>query len=257
MFNQFRISLTRPKDIYLFLEDAWWQVLLYIFIVPLFLLIPLLLSVISGSTMTDARFQRLQSQIYTSFNAQNAVITEGTLTYQNSYAIQLDAYFVATIGHPRELNFLNLSFEEHELVLYVANSKVAYAPYEDLDLLNFDFSSLSTSEANRLATAIRLFLVEYAPLTALDFSLSYFFYLRDFLVIIILMTVFSMIFSSHLELPFGTRFKATTYLATVYMILSLILILLGVPQLQLVALIIFGVYHQLAFRSILINYKGV
>ncbi len=256
MFERIRTSLTRPKLTIYFMKDSWGKVIRHLLFVPLFLLLPLVLSLLVSPGMSFDRYVKMNEAIKTDFRM-NAVIEDGLLTYQEAALARFD-HFTLHMGHPPSMfSSFSLVFEPEHLVLYAANVEMARNTYIDLGLTQHDFSSMSTADTSHLSLVVQTFIEAQPILVFIDFNITYLAGLVDYLLMAFLMSILMMLFVYRVQLPYNYRFKLSIYLTSCHVFLQLLLILFSLQALSFLNLLVVYMYHVWTFRSIQTLPRGV
>jgi len=257
MFKRLTTSLSRPQFAVFFIKDSWIRTILYILILPLFLIIPALITVIASDEMSIERYQMMVESIETDFRVENAVITDGVLTFEASKKMTFD-YFSFYMGEQSYSNqTINFIFEETEIAIYISNVELDRESYVALGLINHDFSLTDTTSLRQISTAMKILMERQDIIPFMDVSLTYTIGLLDYLFITILMSLLMVFFSQRVQLPILLRFKLSVYLSTIWIFSELILKLFKLSNLGFISLFIVYFYHLFTYRSMNIITKGV
>ena len=92
MFKRLTTSLTKPPLAVFFMKDRWGRVILYLLLIPLFLVVPAWLQSIVNPGMRLDRYERLVEAIQEDLIMKNAEIVDGILTTDESTQANFD-YF--------------------------------------------------------------------------------------------------------------------------------------------------------------------
>jgi len=257
MFKRMATSLSRPQFAVFFMKDSWGRTILYILLLPLFLIIPALITAIATDEMPIERYTMMVQAIETDFRLDNALITDGVLTYEAAGNMTFD-YFSFYIGEQeRSMQTINFVFEETELVMFVSNVELDRQSYVDLGLMNHDFSLLDSDSIRELATTMKIFMEQQSIISYMDVSLNYSIGLLDYLFITILMSLLMVFFSQRVQLPIQLRFKLSVYLSTIWIFSELVLKLFNFENLGFISIFVVYFYHLYTYRSMNIITKGV
>ncbi len=256
MFKRFTTSLSKPSQTIFFMKDSWKKVVPYIFLMPLILIIPFLLSHFADPSMNLSTYQALKDTVETDFRNPDAAITDGILTYDTPFSATF-AYFTLYVGEtvydPRTIAIV---FEQDSLVLYISNIEISKARYETLGLTNHDFSSTDPENLRGLDIALKTFMENQPAIFWSDLVIEYMFHLTDFMMVIILMSMLMFLFNIGMQMPYRARFKLSVYLTTIWIISEFILTLFHLQALAFISLVATYIYHVIAYRSMTFIKKG-
>ena len=256
MFKRMTTSLSKPPLAVFFMKDSWGRALLYLFFIPLLLTIPLVIQSAIQPGMTISRYDNLVQVIQKDFTAPNTTIQNGILTFETDKKAKFD-HFTIYIGNlEMDQSSIAIKFEASDLVLYMNRVEMDRISYEEINLLEHDFSDNSLENSKKLASSIRLFYNEQDALMMADIMLVYLFGLYDYTFYVLLMALMMMIFVPRIQIPFRHRFKLSIYLSTILIFLQLALSLFGLSQLDFLGVFVLYFYHIWAYRSMKTIQKG-
>lgn len=257
MFKRLTTSITKPPLAVFFMKDSWGKSILYLFFLPLFLIIPNIISLSVNPGMSLERYDLMVSAIHSNLWTEDAQIEDYELTNTETYQTSFD-YFSIYIGdQPIAMDTVVFLFTDSSLILYMSNVEIDRISYETLGLSSFDFSVRSIDNARVLASYVRTFYDDQTSLIIFDLTLFYFVGLFDYLFYALFMVFFTMLFIQNIQLPVGYRIKLSIYLTSIYVISKLVFVLFGVPELEIVSLLLVSIYHMWAYRSMRMISKGV
>lgn len=257
MFKRFATSLSKPSQTIFFMKDSWKKVIPYIFLMPMILLLPFLISRLADPSMDILRYQNLTEIIKSDLRDQHAAITDGVLSYDTPFSAPFD-YFTLYVGKvPMDPRTVGVVFEETSIVLYVSNMEIAHESYASLNLLNHDFSSTDPENLRVIDIALKTFFETQPLVFWFDLIIQYTFHLVDYMIVIILMSLMMFLFNISIQIPYKARFKLSVYLSTIWILSEFILILFHAEILAFISLLVTYIYHVIAFRSMTIIKKGV
>ena len=258
MLKRLTTSISRPSKTVFFMKDSWKRVVLYIFLLPLFLMIPLILTRLVDHSMSLERYDAMVQVIEDDFRSQNATIVDGILSYETPINASVLGLFTFYLGDQDLSNrTFNFVFEENGLTFYVARYRIEKVSYADLNLLNHDFSSTDSEALRTLSLALKLYIEEQSYIAFADISAEYIYGLLDYVFIALLMTFVMLMFINHVQFPFKFRFKLSVYLSSIWIVSELILSLFHLEQLEIISMLLVYVYHILAYRSFKVITKVV
>lgn len=250
MFKRLTTSLTRPPQAVFFIKDSWGKTLLYFFLIPMLLMIPIWLSVTINPGMSVDRYEILVSSIKRDFVLEGTAIENGILNNPQSVTTTFD-YFTLGMGDiTSSSQQILFYFDDTELTLKVANITFDGVPYTDLNLENYDFSDNSNTNVRRLAGAIKEY---YDAVDVFDTSEIFIVYLSaliDYALLVLLMAFLMIFLSRTLPFTFSQRLKLSVYLSTIWIFMQLVIILFDEPILDFIAVGVLYFYHFWAYRSI-------
>jgi hypothetical protein len=239
------------------MKDSWGKSILYLFFLPLFLIIPNIISQSINSGMSIERYDLMVQAIHRNLWAEDNIIDDFQLTASETYQASFD-YFTIYVGDQQvAMDSVAFLMTDSSVILYMSNVEIARISYEALGLESFDFNIRTTENARILASYIRTFYNAQNELMIFDIILFYFVGLFDYLFYALFMVFFSMLFIQGIQLPVGYRIKLSIYLTSIYVISKLIFMLFGVPQLEIISLLLVSIYHMWAYRSMRFISKGV
>ncbi len=258
MFKRLATSLSRPSKTVFFMKDSWKRVIAYIFLLPLILIIPLLLTRLVDPSMSLTRYDEMTKVIEEEFRTENASIVDGVLSYETPINATFSDLFTLYIGDQdlsrRTFNFV---FEEDGLTFYIAEYEIEHVTYETLNLLNHDFGATDSESLRTINIALKVYIEEQSYIAFVDFSVRYIYDLMDYLFITLLMTFMMLLFTNRVQFPFKLRFKLSVYLSTIWIISEFTLALFHLEQLEVISMLLVYVYHILAYRSFKVITKVV
>jgi hypothetical protein len=250
MFKRLTTSLTRPPQAVFFIKDSWGKTLLYFFLIPMLLMIPVWLSVTINPGMSVDRYEILVTALKTDFVLQGTRIEDGTLINSQDVTSSFE-YFTLAMGDIETTNQqIVFYFAETELTLKVANITFNGVSYQDLNLENYDFSDESNTNVRRLAGAIKAYYDEVDVFDTSEIFIVYLSALIDYALLALLMAFLMIFVSRSLPFTFSQRLKLSVYLSTIWIFMELVIILFAEPLLDFLAVGVLYVYHFWAYRSI-------
>jgi hypothetical protein len=249
MFSRIVVSLTKPPQTIRFAKDSWIKVVGHLLSVPLFLLLPLMLSAFAAPGMPQNRYERMINAIEASFRTEGAVIENGRLTSTAAMTASFD-HFLLVMGDPPEtLSQILIIFDETEVKVVMSNVVIESQRYEDMGLSSHDFSDMTPDVVRTLALSVRTLIESMPVLTALDWMIVYMAGLIDFILMVMFMAIVLMLFTGSTPFLFKVRVKLSVYLTTIYIFSQMILILFGFTGLETISVLIVYVWHVWAYRS--------
>ena len=255
MFKRFKASIAHPPQTIFFMKDSWWRIIGYILLVPFLLTLPIVLRSFVSSGMTSADYQALISTVQTHFRSDHIQIVDGVLIADEEISASYE-YIHLVVGRGKlSQTAINILFDEDSIVMVMTNMEVERISYVDLDLLNHDFSSLNLDDIRTLSFAIRRYIEQQSVIRVMDFMLTYFTGLIDYLFYILMLSLLSMMFITKAHLPMKYRFKLSVYLTTIVIVLGLVTTLFNV-NLGFFTFFVGYIYHLWAYRSMKIIEPG-
>jgi len=257
MFKRLTTSLTKPPQAVFFMKDSWGKVILYLLFIPLFLMIPSWLKGIANPGMTLSRYELMVQSITQGIILEDTKITEGVLETSEE-AKTVFEYFQINIGtYTPTQDKIHFVFLPQDLAIYVSDIEIQRTSYQSIGLENYDFSDRSQENIRMLATGIKAFYNQTSLFETAEAFVAYASGLFDLLFYALLMSFFVMMFTRHLPLPFGMRFKLSIYLSTIYVVVELVAVLFNSPGISYLVIPLLYVWHFWAYRSIKIVDKGL
>jgi len=256
MFKRLRISISNPPLVIQFMKDSWWRVLIYFILLPMLLTIPLIIRSLVTSEMTQQRYTLIVNTIQSDFRSENSEIIDGVLTSSTNLSAKFE-YFTLVIGEGElDPSSVSIVFGETHLSMYITNVEFSRKTYEELNLLNHDFSAIDINEIKELAFAIRLFFEEQSAIPLMDIMLTYFTGLFDYLFYVLLLGLLATVFIQRAPIPFKFRLKLSIYLTSIYIVIELVLTLFSATGLGFISFLAAYIYHMWAYRSMKIIEVG-
>jgi len=256
MFKRMATSLSKPPLAVFFMKDSWGRALLYLFFIPLLLTIPILIQSSINPGMNVTRYDLLVQVIQTDFTAPNTTIQNGILTYETDIKAKFDHYTLYIGDLEIDQATIAFKFETSELVFFMNRVEFDRISYEEINLLDHDFSDNSLENSRKLASSIRLFYNEHDALMVADIVLVYLFGLYEYVFYVLLMAIMMMILVPQIQIPFRYRFKLSIYLSTILIFLLLVFSLFGLSKLDFLGVFALYFYHIWAYRSMKTVQKG-
>jgi hypothetical protein len=256
MLERIRTSLTKPPLAVFFIKDSWGKVVRHLFLMPLLLLLPLILTALIRPGMDPERYQSMKTAVTKDIIGIDTKIDSSRLIDPEPARADF-AYYTIYVGE-QEQSFSSLAvvFEEEHLVLMANQIVIERASYEHLGLIDFDFADPTDAEISRLTLSIKSFLDDVSLLLFVDLNYTYIIGLIDYVLMTLFMTLVMMLFIYRIELPFKHRFKLSVYLTTVYVVVELILVLFDLAVIGFISILVTYIYHVWAYRSIHVIPKG-
>ena len=250
MFKRMKVSLTQPPLIIFFMKDKWTRVLLYALFVPLFLLLPFVITSLISTDMTIKEVDFLSTQINANFRVDGVEIIDGVLTGTSSDTLVYE-YVTFHFGSTNDpLIAMGLFFDTHDLVLYAQDYELQRISYEDVGLYNYDFNDLSIQSAKALALAFKQITDQEPLVVFVDFFYIYFDSLFNYVSMVLLISLMTMLFMVNVPIPYRYRFKISVYLTSIWVFSELLLILFDLRELSFISTVIVYIYHIWAYRSV-------
>jgi hypothetical protein len=256
MFKRMTTSLSKPPLAVFFMKDSWVRAILYLVFIPLLLIIPLLIQSTIQKGMSISRYDALVQVIQKEFTIQNTTISDGILTYESSMNVNIDYFFIQIGDQETESYQIVLKLEEKDIVLYMSNTEFDRKSYEEIDLMNHDFSDNSLENSRKLANSIKAFYNEQDIFLMADIIIVYRDGLYNYLFYVLLRAIMMMLFVPQVQIPYRYRFKLSIYLSTILIFVQLILALFGLSQLEFISIFALYFYHIWAYRSMKTIQKG-
>ena len=257
MFKRMTTSLTKPPLAVFFMKDSWGRVILYLLLIPLFLMLPTWLESTVNPGMKLDRYELLVETIQKDFILEDTKIVDGILTTNQNKTASFE-YFQLTIGNQEaSSDKIQIVFLEEDLAIYMTDIEILRKDYDDLGLSQFDFSIVGSSNARVLANAIRTFYNTTNLFTTTEVFISYFVGLFDYIFYAILMALFMLMFTRSLPIPFRFRLKLSVYLSTIFVVIDLLAALFKVPAISYLIIPVLYIWHFWAYRSIKIVDQGL
>jgi len=256
MFKRMTTSLTKPPLAVFFMKDSWIRAILYLFFIPLFLTIPLVIRASVNPGMPISRYEAMVDVISKDIIGTNAQIEAGTLTYQDTKSASFD-YFTLYLGTQTiSRESIGFVFRTHSFQMYVSGVIFSEMTYEAIGLSSFDFSDTSIQNVRLLASGIKQFYDQETTIIYMDIMLTYFLGVFDYVFYVFFSAFLMMIFFSRVQIPFRYRLKLSIYLTTIYVFASLVFTLFKSPQLEFFSVALISIYHIWAYRSMKIIKRG-
>jgi hypothetical protein len=206
--------------------------------------------------MTSSRYALIVDTIQSDFRTSEATIVDGVFTTNASINAKFE-YFNLIIGdHNFDSSPVNLFFGENDLVMYILNVEFNRKTYEELNLLNHDFSSIDINEIKELSFAIRLFFEGQSVISTMDVLFTYSTGLFDYVFYILLLGLLGTLFIQRAPIPFKFRLKLSIYLTSVYVVIEFVLALFNATYLGFISFLVAYIYHMWAYRSMQIIEVG-
>ena len=256
MFKRMTTSLSKPPLAIFFMKDSWGRAILYLFFIPLLLVIPLLIQSSVRPGMSISRYNVIVQEIQKDFTAQNTSIQNGTLTYETNLNIKID-YFFIHLGDPETgKSQIVIKLESEDIVLYMNNTEFGRSSYDEINLMNHDFSDNSLENSRKLANSIKLFYNEQDIFMLGDMILVYRDGLYNYTFYVFLMAIMMSLFVPQIQIPYTRRFKLSIYLSTILIFVQFVLMLFGLSQFEFIGVFALYFYHFWAYRSMKTIKKG-
>ncbi len=256
MFKKFTTSLTKPPLAIFFIKDSWVKIFLYIFILPIVMIIPSVFMLITQPAMTQDMYQETYQLVQSKFRFDDASISDYKLTYTETKSFSTATYDICmgTAANSRAVSFV---FVSNGISVEFMDQKLDFHSYAELGLEFYDFSSTQAIDIHTLTLVIQDVYQSQYYIHMASVIQQYLWYVVDYLVVIIIMAFMSSLMAPMLRMPFAMRFKLSTYLSTIYVFANLIAILLGIAAITYISIIFVYIYHIWVFRSIKVVPKGV
>lgn len=256
MFSRILLSLTKPPQTIRFAKDSWIRVIGHLLSVPLFLLLPLLLSAIVAPGMPQDRYARLVDAISADFRTEGAVIAEGKLVSTAVMTASFDHFLLVMGDVPETMSEIVIVFANEGVSILISDVVLETKTYDQIGLANHDFNDMTAEALGNLAVSIRELIESNPMLRALDWMILYMTGLIDYILMALFMTIVMMLFTANTPFLFKVRLKLSVYLTTVYVFSQLLLVLFGLDGFETVSVLLVYVWHVWAFRSFAMMRKG-
>ena len=257
MFKRLTTSLTKPPLAVFFMKDGWGRVILYLLLIPLFLVVPAWLSQMINPGMRLDRYERLVEAIQKDLILSNAEIVDGILTTEDNAKAPFD-YFQLVLGdYVPVQDKIQFVFLPQDLAVYIADVEIARTRYDEIGLTQYDFKNNSAENVRLLASSIRTVYDDTTLFKTSELFLAYFGGLFDFIFYALLMALFMMLFTRQLPIPFFPRLKLSVYLSTVFVVVELAAILFNSGFISYLTIPVLYIWHFWAYRSIKIIDQGL
>ncbi len=232
MFSRILVSLTKPPQTIRFAKDSWIRVVGHLLSVPLFLLLPLMLSAFAAPGMSQDRYELLINAVEDDFRTEGAVIEEGRLRSTAVMTASFDHFLLVMGDSPETLSQILIVFDETEVRIVMSNVVLETHRYEDMGLSSHDFSDMGPESVRALALSVRTLIESIPVLTALDWMIVYMTGLIDFILMVMFMAIVLMLFTGNTPFLFKVRVKLSVYLTTIYIFSQMVLILSDLPDMK-------------------------
>jgi len=240
------------------MKDRWSSIILYILILPIFMVLPSIVSLINQPAMSADLYQELYEVMSSDFRFDDVTLENYTLNYTEIKHANVGV-FDLSIGAYEDPLVANYVFKTEGISVYYLGQELNYYSYESLSLETYDFTSTESSNLHMISILIKNIYQQQTVIIVSDLILQYFVYVLDFLIVILIMSVLSRLLApaTLINIPFSLRFKMSVYLSTIYILSNFVLVLLGYYALNFISMILVYVYHLWAYRSIKVLPKGV
>lgn len=247
MLKKFRVLITKPKLVFVYMQAPFKKVIQYMLLMVLFLLLPtILLGTVNPSLLFIDGYEFEQMILK---DHMPIYIEEGKLDYQDySHIYQVDTYYFVFKENYNEL-FMGyvFHFNEESLDFYVSSVRIDRISYLDLGIESFSFTN--ESDLLRLGGYINRYVTEN-PIFRLTFYVSiYTAHLIQFLIIALIFAFFSKNFIP-IPMPYKIRFMVSVNLMSIYTLMTLIGILLNIELFAYLGILLAFIYHITAYKSI-------
>jgi hypothetical protein len=258
MFKKITTSLSKPPMVIFFMKDQWSSIIFYILLLPIFMVIPTIVTLLTQPVMSASLYQDVYDSIQEEFRFDDVTLENYELSYTEIKHVSVDTFDIG-IGSYEDALVMSFVFKSEGVGVYYVNQELNYYSYESLGFESHDFTSLESQDINALSLLIKDIYQEQTIFIVSEVILQYFVYVFDFLIVILIMTVLSRLLAppTLINFPFAFRFKMSTYLSTIYIFSNFVLLLLGLYTLNFISMILVYVYHLWAYRAIKVLPKGV
>ena len=255
MFKKIATSLSKPPLAIFFMKDSWSKIFLYIFVLPIFLVLPSVFSYVANPNLDVSSYEYIYNKIIEDFRFDDVTIDNYELTYTESKYVSLENFDIA-IGVPNSTHRLTFVFQSEGISVTYFNNEFDFQSYESINLESHDFSSTERLDVSQLTIAFEEVYTSQTFIFAAETLSQYLYFVLYFLLIILFMAFISPSFSPLLRMSFAMRFKMSTYISTIYIFAGLVLILTGFYQANTLGVILVYIYHLWTYRSIKVIPKG-
>lgn len=263
--GKFKIVLFNPRFIGLYVKENIFKALITLVIAILVVLIPTYVE-LGVKDKVSSEFQNFIIEVTANEKIKNTYISNGVLYTENEY--EFDAYyFNILIG--KEVDITNIEtmytnkllFDTDSIKFYISNVEFYSITYNELNLLNFDFSLIESYDISSVNQYVNIFndlFNENKIVISTTFAFVYTFELI-FVVFMsaLTMTVISYIFSNknNNHMPFGFRYKNALNCQYIYLVFILLSSLYRVEALQFIGNFAMAFYVVIAMNSIIMKRK--
>ena len=257
MFKRLTTSLTKPPRLIIYLKDSWKRAILYLFLLPLILVIPTIVEFIIQPGMSTSQYNALSTVIAEDFDIENSTITDGVFSTTITQTATFEYFQITTTKQTLNTYSMTFLLDEDALVLYVGLTEYRRMSYESLDLYNYTFDYSDPAQLNLFVSAIKTLYNSQSLTTYIYIFAAFIYALVDYIFIILLLTVMDYFLIVNQPFSFKLRFKMSIYLTTIYMFSELVFQLFGIDSLNIISIMAAYFYHLWFYRSIKIIPKGV
>lgn len=258
MFNKIRISISKPGLLFAFIKDKKRQIIGYLLLMALLMTLPVIITAIKDPKELFPSNTLIENGINQTFNNNDLRIDNGELNNPNEVNRGFIAgeYLIFVGESLSARNGIIVHFETNDIKIYVQLSslvrqEIASISYEEANISDITFNSQNN---NRIANAVVNLLSKQGMLVYTNVLTNFIFNMIQYLFIALIFTLLFRI-TNQIPLNFGSSFKLSFYLTTMWALITLILALFGLSELTFIAYIFVYINHIRAFRSISIIRK--
>lgn len=257
MLKRLSTSLTKPPQLIIFIKDTWKKLILYLFLLPLILVLPSIAKTIIQPGMSVSQYNALTDIVKSDFDLTGSTITNGIFSTTLSETASFDYFQLTTTTSSLSPYSMTFYLDDDALVLYVGEMAYRSMSYEQLGLENYTFTVDDNAALSVFTTAIKTLYNSQSLTTFIQLFAEYFVAFADYLMIIVLLAMVSYFMIPNQPFSYKLRFKLSIYLTTIYMFSQLVLTLFDAQELNIISIMIAYFYHVWFYRSIKIIPKGV
>lgn len=248
MFRRLTTSLSNPRFVVFFMKDRVLTVLGYILFLPLFLVLPKVLSYSVNPGMDQSRYDLFYQAMVTEFPKTDAKIIDGTLLITSPITTTVEIFTLHLGNANLNQMTLNVVFSEKDLIFYIADYEQSRMSYAELGIENFDFGSQTKQEYHQIGFAIRTLLEKETIIRYFDLSIIYFVGLIDYIILAFFLTLMMLIFPLPYQIPMAYRLKISIYLMAIWVLVELFIKLFNTPYLSFLSVLAVYIYHVITYR---------
>lgn len=253
MYQRFKRALFKPRELGLYFKDSWAKVITYFFLLCFVLMLPIF-AIEATYSGFDTKELRAIDENYEKVFVSELKIIDGILIYPIDFnqgkELILDNYKIAIAPKVNTLESITtLIFREKGIDVVFLGLRASTVSYQDLDLVNFDFSDYSTNNKLRLIHSLNDSLKQNNVINkTVNLILTIFATVFDLLIIILIASFFGPI-----GFPFKLKLKLAIYASTIYALTALFAILFNVKFLVYIGMVLFVIYIKRALSTIIVR----
>lgn len=258
MLTKLYVVIFKPRIIGLFIKEKVYKIILMLLLAIVITITPEIIRIsINDGFSNEFRNELKTAVISTDFK--NISINDSTLTYEETYTLDLSAFTVTIGDYTSVSSAYELVFTEEKVTFYVSGIDLYNVTYAELELEELDFTIMS-NDVQETSKFIKLFdqLYQNNKFEIILYNSLYMFFDLLFIVVVsaAIISFISNMFHKN-GLPYKYKFVTTLNCQYIYLLFIFLSILYQALFLQVIGNILMVIYVISALGSISLKIERV